>query len=131
MDRFSHSERYLQPVKPIAKHVPLIIQVGECNSRNDSRIFYGNDSFYVLFRLHQVRATKQLLKFLKFQLISNHRSAVYLLTKIQYSEYQINVIPEKSFSTYYPFYFLTEKSDHTKVTKNIIVVQTNSLTTIP
>ena len=49
------SERYLQPVKPLAKHVPVKLQVSESNSPNDSRVFYGNDSFYVLFRLHQVR----------------------------------------------------------------------------
>ena len=48
------SERYLQPVKPLAKHVPATLQVTESNSPNDSRVFYGNDSFYVLFRLHQM-----------------------------------------------------------------------------
>ncbi|XP_010510993.1 PREDICTED: paired amphipathic helix protein Sin3-like 5 isoform X1 [Camelina sativa] len=48
------SERYLQPVKPLAKHVPGTLQASECDSRNDSRVFYGNDSFYVLFRLHQM-----------------------------------------------------------------------------
>ncbi|KAG2317114.1 hypothetical protein Bca4012_068007 [Brassica carinata] len=48
------SERYLQPVKPLAKHVPATLQVSESNSPNDSRVFYGNDSFYVLFRLHQM-----------------------------------------------------------------------------
>ncbi|XP_018446128.1 paired amphipathic helix protein Sin3-like 5 [Raphanus sativus] len=48
------SERYLQPVKPLAKHVPVKLQVSEKNSPNDSRVFYGNDSFYVLFRLHQM-----------------------------------------------------------------------------
>ncbi|KAL0689904.1 hypothetical protein Bca4012_089582 [Brassica carinata] len=48
------SERYLQPVKPLAKHVPGALQVSESNSPNDSRVFYGNDSFYVLFRLHQM-----------------------------------------------------------------------------
>ncbi|CAF2133669.1 paired amphipathic helix protein Sin3-like 5 [Brassica napus] len=48
------SERYLQPVKPLAKHVPVKLQVSESNSPNDSRVFYGNDSFYVLFRLHQM-----------------------------------------------------------------------------
>ncbi|KAG2288538.1 hypothetical protein Bca4012_030591 [Brassica carinata] len=48
------SERYLQPVKPLAKHVPVKLQVSENNSPNDSRVFYGNDSCYVLFRLHQM-----------------------------------------------------------------------------
>ncbi|KAJ0244111.1 Paired amphipathic helix protein Sin3-like 5 [Hirschfeldia incana] len=48
------SERYLQPVKPLAKHVPVKLQVSESNSKNDSRVFYGNDAFYVLFRLHQM-----------------------------------------------------------------------------
>ncbi|XP_057542953.1 paired amphipathic helix protein Sin3-like 3 isoform X1 [Amaranthus tricolor] len=44
-----HSERFLQTVKPIAKHIPTAL-----NERiKSSRIFYGNDSFYVLFRLHQ------------------------------------------------------------------------------
>lgn len=57
------SERYLQPVKPLAKHVPGTMQASESDSRNDSRVFYGNDSFYVLFRLHQVSAINQLLMF--------------------------------------------------------------------
>ncbi|CAH2047457.1 unnamed protein product [Thlaspi arvense] len=48
------SERYLRPVKPLAKHVPGALQASESDSRNDSRVFYGNDSFYVLFRLHQM-----------------------------------------------------------------------------
>ncbi|KAG2262189.1 hypothetical protein Bca52824_069268 [Brassica carinata] len=48
------SERYLQPVKPLAKHVPVKLQASESNSPNDSRVFYANDSFYVLFRLHQM-----------------------------------------------------------------------------
>jgi len=56
---FTFSERYLQPVKPLAKHVPGTLQASECDTRNDSRVFYGNDSLYVLFRLHQVSATKQ------------------------------------------------------------------------
>ncbi|XP_018457757.1 paired amphipathic helix protein Sin3-like 5 [Raphanus sativus] len=51
---FKLSERSLQPVKPLAKHVPVTLQVSESNSPNDSRVFYGNDSFYVLFRLHQM-----------------------------------------------------------------------------
>ncbi|XP_039811001.1 paired amphipathic helix protein Sin3-like 3 [Panicum virgatum] len=45
------SERFLYSVKPLAKHVPTAL-----HDRNEksSRIFYGNDSFYVLFRLHQI-----------------------------------------------------------------------------
>lgn len=43
------SERFLQTVKPLAKHVPASL-----NERTkNSRVFYGNDSFYVFFRLHQ------------------------------------------------------------------------------
>lgn len=45
------SERFLLNVKPLAKHIPLALRDEKVNSR----IFYGNDSFYVLFRLHQVR----------------------------------------------------------------------------
>ena len=44
------SERFLLTVKPLAKHVPSALHENE----TDSRVFYGNDSFYVLFRLHQV-----------------------------------------------------------------------------
>ncbi|XWS63595.1 hypothetical protein CRYUN_Cryun06bG0114100 [Craigia yunnanensis] len=43
------SERFLQIVKPLAKHVPSALDENE----KDSRVFYGNDSFYVLLRLHQ------------------------------------------------------------------------------
>ncbi|GAB2280380.1 hypothetical protein Dimus_015015, partial [Dionaea muscipula] len=42
-------ERFLQTVKPLAKHVPLALD----EKTNGSQVFYGNDSFYVLFRLHQ------------------------------------------------------------------------------
>ncbi|XP_057948540.1 paired amphipathic helix protein Sin3-like 4 isoform X2 [Malania oleifera] len=42
------SERFLQTVKPLAKHVPTMH-----DKERNSRVFYGNDSFYVLFRLHQ------------------------------------------------------------------------------
>lgn len=49
------SERFLQTVKPVAKHVPWPLKATETCSQNDSRVFYGNDSYYVLFRLHQVR----------------------------------------------------------------------------
>ncbi|KAL6005805.1 hypothetical protein ACLOJK_006378 [Asimina triloba] len=44
------SERFLLTVKPLAKHVPLALHDKE---NKESRVFYGNDSFYVLFRLHQ------------------------------------------------------------------------------
>ncbi|XP_028946701.1 paired amphipathic helix protein Sin3-like 4 isoform X2 [Malus domestica] len=43
------SERFLLTVKPLAKYVPSALH----DKEKDSRIFYGNDSFYVLFRLHQ------------------------------------------------------------------------------
>ncbi|XVF44115.1 hypothetical protein PTKIN_Ptkin02bG0094400 [Pterospermum kingtungense] len=43
------SERFLLNVKPLAKHVPSALRETE----KDSQVFYGNDSFYVLFRLHQ------------------------------------------------------------------------------
>lgn len=43
------SERFLKTVKPLTKHVPLVLH----DEEKDSRIFYGNDSFYVVFRLHQ------------------------------------------------------------------------------
>jgi paired amphipathic helix protein Sin3a len=46
------SERFLLSVKPLAKHVPASFLDKE---RKDSRVFYGNDDFFVLFRLHQVR----------------------------------------------------------------------------
>ncbi|KAJ6845405.1 paired amphipathic helix protein Sin3-like 4 [Iris pallida] len=44
------SERFLHTVKPLAKFVPSALHDKE---NNGSRIFYGNDSFYVLYRLHQ------------------------------------------------------------------------------
>ncbi|KAF2302447.1 hypothetical protein GH714_036385 [Hevea brasiliensis] len=43
------SERFLLNVKPLAKHVPPALH----DKEKGSRVFYGNDSFYVLFRLHQ------------------------------------------------------------------------------
>ncbi|GLU03025.1 hypothetical protein SLE2022_202450 [Rubroshorea leprosula] len=43
------SERFLQTVKPVTKHVPQALY----DRKRVSEIFYGNDSFYVLFRLHQ------------------------------------------------------------------------------
>ena len=53
----SLSERFLQTVKPLAKHVPASLQ----ERTNNSCVFYGNDSFYVLFRLHQVSTAVQML----------------------------------------------------------------------
>ncbi|KAM1009524.1 hypothetical protein FF1_044945 [Malus domestica] len=44
------SERFLLSVKPLAKHVPGSL----LEERKDSRVFYGNDNFYVLCRLHQI-----------------------------------------------------------------------------
>lgn len=44
------SGRFLQTVKPLTKKIPLSVDGKEKNSR----IFYGNDSYYVLFRLHQM-----------------------------------------------------------------------------
>ncbi|KAH0973003.1 hypothetical protein GBA52_025159 [Prunus armeniaca] len=44
------SERFLLSVKPVAKHVPAAL----LEERKDSRVFYGNDNFYVLYRLHQI-----------------------------------------------------------------------------
>ncbi|KAE9613428.1 putative transcription regulator Others family [Lupinus albus] len=46
---FPLSEHFLINVKPLAKHVPPVLHVKEWNSE----VFYGTDSFYVLFRLHQ------------------------------------------------------------------------------
>ncbi|KAK2994387.1 hypothetical protein RJ640_029502, partial [Escallonia rubra] len=43
------SERFLQTVKPLTKHVPAVFSA----QKKDTQVFYGNDSFYVLFRLHQ------------------------------------------------------------------------------
>lgn len=46
------SERFLSTVKPLTKHVSAVSFVEDVK---DSRVFYGNDDFFVLFRLHQVR----------------------------------------------------------------------------
>ncbi|XP_060214426.1 paired amphipathic helix protein Sin3-like 4 isoform X1 [Lycium barbarum] len=43
------SERLLHTSRPLTKQVPSIFHDRE----KESRIFFGNDSFYVLFRLHQ------------------------------------------------------------------------------
>lgn len=50
--QLSGSERFVLSVKPLMKYVPATF-LGE--ERKDSQVFYGNDDFYVLFRLHQVR----------------------------------------------------------------------------
>lgn len=47
------AELFLHTVKPLVKHVPPAL----CSEPKDSRIFYGNDSFYILLRLHQVKST--------------------------------------------------------------------------
>ncbi|KAI3768665.1 hypothetical protein L2E82_19495 [Cichorium intybus] len=44
------SEQFLRTVKPLAKCVAS----SSGGEKKDSRVFYGNDSFYTLFRLHQV-----------------------------------------------------------------------------
>ncbi|KAL0681063.1 hypothetical protein Bca4012_047910 [Brassica carinata] len=43
------SERVLLSVKPLSKHVAAADE-----RKQDSRVFYGNDDFYVLFRLHRI-----------------------------------------------------------------------------
>ncbi|GER29438.1 ABC transporter B family member [Striga asiatica] len=45
-----HSERFLLKCKPLSKHVASSLINDE---KQDRRVFYGNDTFYVLFRLHQ------------------------------------------------------------------------------
>ncbi|KAK3002319.1 hypothetical protein RJ639_021444 [Escallonia herrerae] len=44
------SERFLLTAKPLSKHVDSAARENE----KDSRVFYGNDAFFVLFRLHQI-----------------------------------------------------------------------------
>ncbi|KAK9038348.1 hypothetical protein V6N11_023224 [Hibiscus sabdariffa] len=46
----SVSERCLFTVKPLAKHVPPLLP----EEAGNSCVFYANDDFYVLFRLHQI-----------------------------------------------------------------------------
>ncbi|KAJ4912071.1 Paired amphipathic helix protein Sin3-like 2 [Raphanus sativus] len=46
------SERVLLSVKPLSKHVAAAALRDE--GKQDSRVFYGNDDFYVLFRLHRI-----------------------------------------------------------------------------
>ncbi|KAL2505092.1 Paired amphipathic helix protein Sin3-like 2 [Abeliophyllum distichum] len=44
------SDRFLLTCKPLPKHVAST-SIGD--DKKDQRVFYGNDTFYVLFRLHQ------------------------------------------------------------------------------
>lgn len=46
------------PVRPLSKHVAAVIR-GE--RTKDFRVFYGNDDFYILFRLHQVSASSDMI----------------------------------------------------------------------
>lgn len=50
------SARFLLHVKPLAKYVPSALVFHDKDNLKNSQVFYGNDSFYVLFRLHRVRA---------------------------------------------------------------------------
>ncbi|CAH1417181.1 unnamed protein product [Lactuca virosa] len=43
------SQLFLDTVKPLAKYVPEVSRI----DTNGPRVFYGSDSFYVFFRLHQ------------------------------------------------------------------------------
>ncbi|KAF2587349.1 hypothetical protein F2Q70_00037890 [Brassica cretica] len=45
------SERVLLSARPLSKHVAAVLRDG---MTKDIRVFYGNDDFYVLFRLHQI-----------------------------------------------------------------------------
>ncbi|KAL0874369.1 hypothetical protein Bca101_024074 [Brassica carinata] len=46
------SERVLLSVKPLSKHVAAAALLNE--RKQGPRVFYGNDDFYVLFRLHRI-----------------------------------------------------------------------------
>ncbi|VVA94715.1 unnamed protein product [Arabis nemorensis] len=50
------SARFLLNVKPLAKYVPsdLALHDKDKESLKNPQVFYGNDSFYVLFRLHRM-----------------------------------------------------------------------------
>ncbi|KAL1218966.1 Paired amphipathic helix protein Sin3-like 3 [Cardamine amara subsp. amara] len=50
------SARFLLHVKPLAKYVPSALDLHDKDkeSMKNSQVFYGNDSFYVLFRLHRM-----------------------------------------------------------------------------
>ncbi|KAG9134469.1 hypothetical protein Leryth_019931 [Lithospermum erythrorhizon] len=43
------SDGFLHSVRPLTRHIPLELR----DMEKSSRMFYGSDSFYVLFRLHQ------------------------------------------------------------------------------
>ncbi|XWS44244.1 hypothetical protein CRYUN_Cryun15aG0027700 [Craigia yunnanensis] len=47
----SFSERFHFSVKPLSKYVPAVLPEED---RNSSWVFYANDDFYVMFRLHQI-----------------------------------------------------------------------------
>ncbi|KAE8717151.1 Paired amphipathic helix protein Sin3-like 1 [Hibiscus syriacus] len=47
----SFSEHFLFTVKPLSKHVRAVLPEDDSNN---SWVFYANDDFYVLFRLHQI-----------------------------------------------------------------------------
>lgn len=53
------SVRNLLYAKPLAKYVPPALRNKDKDddSQKNTRVFYGNDSFYVLFRLHQVNGS--------------------------------------------------------------------------
>lgn len=53
------SDRFLLISKPLAKHVTSALR----DTGKGSKIFYGNDAFYVLFRLHQVRKESDIIFF--------------------------------------------------------------------
>ncbi|GMH01660.1 hypothetical protein Nepgr_003499 [Nepenthes gracilis] len=64
-------ERFLQTAKPLAKHVPAAFH----DKRRDSWVFYGNDRFYVLFRLHRMLYERMLsAKINSFSAEKNRRS---------------------------------------------------------
>ncbi|KAJ4884289.1 Paired amphipathic helix protein Sin3-like 4 [Raphanus sativus] len=50
------SARNLLHVKPLSKYVPPALRDKDKDDsqKRNSRVFYGNDSYYVLFRLHQI-----------------------------------------------------------------------------
>lgn len=58
------SARFLLNVKPLAKYVPsdLALHDKDKESLKNPQVFYGNDSFYVIFRLHRVRTIIKKLK---------------------------------------------------------------------
>ncbi|GJX09941.1 paired amphipathic helix protein Sin3-like protein 3 isoform X1 [Tanacetum coccineum] len=48
------TEHIIRRVKPLMLHVPETLH----NKEKKSRVFYGNDDFYVFFRLHQILYTR-------------------------------------------------------------------------